>query len=210
MAVERKKHRRLHGWRVLLLLVLAAVLYLLLLIVRIHLAGQRDDLAGLSPERARADVIIVLGTRQNNGRPSEMFEGRLEHAVALYRSGYAPYLLFTGGKQVGDNYTEADTGQRYAIHGGVPADAILLEPNGNSTIQSLQACTEIMRQHHLQRAILVSDPFHAFRLRRMVHDLGMKGVVSPTPSTRVRSLREQFKYIFRELPKYTAYRLFGV
>lgn len=210
MASPRKKGRRLDGKRVFLLAVAAGIAWLLVLVARIHLAGQRDDLAGLPLERSRADVIIVLGTRQNNGRPSGVFEGRLEHAVALYRAGYAPYLLFTGGKQAGDVYTEAGTGGRYAVRHGVPDAAVLLEPNGSSTLQSLQCCTAIMREHGLKRAILVSDPFHAFRLRRIVHDLGMTAVVSPTPSSRIRSLSNQAKNILVELPKYTLYRLFGV
>lgn len=210
MVGKTKKNRRLNGWRVLLLVMLAGVVYLLSLIVRIFLGGQQDDLVGLTVKSARADVIIVLGARQNNGRPSGVLEGRLEHAVALFKKGYASHILFTGGKQSGDNYTEAGTGRRYAVEHGAPNSVILEEPNGKTTMQSLQACKVIMEQQHLKSAILISDPFHAFRLRRMINDLGMEAVVSPTPSSRVRSLTMQLRFIFNELLKYSLYRFFGV
>ncbi len=207
VAGEYKKQRRLNGRRVFGLLLLAGVVYLLALMVRIYLAGKQDDLAR---RPYQADVIIVLGASQANGRPRPVLLGRLEHAITLYRQGYAPRLLFTGGKQPADNYTEAETGQRYAREMGVPAEAILLEPRGRTTMQSLQSCADIMRREHLTRAILVSDPPHAFRLRRMMRDIGVDAVVSPTPSTRVRSLHKQAEFIFREVGVYTLYRLFGV
>lgn len=142
--------------------------------------------------------------------PSNILQGRLEHALALYQQGYAPYLLFTGGKQRGDQYTEAGTGRRYALAQGVPERAILLEAHGTTTMQSLQTCTLIMRQCGLARAILVSDPFHAFRLRRMAQDIGLSALVSPTPYTQVRSLRNQLLFDLREMPRYVGYRLFGL
>lgn len=207
---HRVKRRRLNGIRVFGLLTLVGAGYLLALLARIYFAGQQDDLRGVSPEHARADVIIVLGTRQNNGQPSAVLTGRLEHAIALYQAGYAPFLLFTGGKQPGDLHTEAGTGRRYAMEHGVPAEAILLEPRGRTTMQSLQACSVIMRDRGLKRAVVVSDPFHAFRLRRMMHDLGIAALVSPTPTSRIRSFSKQIRYVVYEMPKYTLYRLFGV
>ena len=204
---ERQRKRRLNSWRVICFTGILGVLYLLALVIRIRLAGQQDDVTRATPP---ADVIIVLGAAQANGRPMGVLQGRLDHAFTLYQQGHARYLLFTGGRQPGDNYTEAGAGRREARRRGVPEQAILLEPHGRTTMQSLQACTEIMRRHHLHRAILVSDPFHAFRLRRMAHDLGMEALVSPTPHSRVRSLRKQLQFTVREVGVYTAYRLLGV
>jgi len=105
---------------------------------------------------------------------------------------------------------EAGTGKRYAMAHGVPASAILLEDHGRTTWQSLQSSVEILRRQHLCRAILVSDPFHALRLRRMADDLGMTAAVSPTANSRVRSFDKQAGYIFREAVVYSVYRLFGI
>ena len=61
--------------------------------------GGRDD--------ARpADAIVVMGAAQYDGRPSPVFQARLDHAIDLFHAGIAPYLVVTGGKQVGDRTTE--------------------------------------------------------------------------------------------------------
>jgi uncharacterized SAM-binding protein YcdF (DUF218 family) len=48
------------------------------------------------------------------------------------------------------------------------ASAIFIEDHRRTTRQSLQTSTAMLRQAHLPRVILVSDPFHSFRLRREV------------------------------------------
>ncbi len=199
----RRQQRRLRGVRVLLLLGVLWVVYLAVLVVRICLAGERD-------ERGPADIIIVLGAAEYDGRPSPVFQARLDHALELYADGYAPYLLITGGRRPGDRFTEAEAGARYIERHHVPASAIYTEAHGRTTMQSLQACTDILRRRGLRSAILVSDPFHAFRLRRMAYDLGMTAMVSPAEHSRVRSFRLKVYFIAREMGIYAVYRLFGV
>jgi uncharacterized SAM-binding protein YcdF (DUF218 family) len=202
-ATNRPRKRRLRGLRVLLLLGLLGVLYLVSLAVRITLTGERD-------ERARADVIIVLGAAQYNGNPSPVYQARLDHALHLYQAGYAPRLFFTGGKRPGDRFTEAGAGRTYALRHGVPPAAILMETHGRTTWQSMQTAAARMRALHLHHALLVSDPFHAFRLRRMARDLGMRAGVSPAAHSRIRSGPMRARYVAREMVVYTLYRLFGV
>jgi len=65
-----------------------------------------------SREDARpADAIVVLGAAQYNGRPSPLFQARLDHAVELYKRGIAPWLILTGGMTAGDRVTEAAAGR---------------------------------------------------------------------------------------------------
>jgi uncharacterized SAM-binding protein YcdF (DUF218 family) len=203
MAEFRIKKRRFRGGRVLLLIAICWAIYLITLIVRIHLAGQHDEVA-------HADVIIILGAAHANEVPMPVLRERLNHGIALYEQGLARYVLFTGGNRPGDRGTEASAGRRYALECGVPASAILLEPSGHSTMQSLQACEQIMREHSLRSAILVSDPFHTFRLRRIARDIGLNAIASPTPSSAVQSPRMQFRYEMREVGVYSLYRLCGI
>ena len=195
--------RRLHGLRVAGFLLLCGLVSLAVLLVRIYLEGQRD-------ERAPADVIIVLGAAQDDGRPTPVFQARLDHALELYRAGYAPYLLFTGGKRPRDRFTEAETGQAYARAHGVPESAIFIEKNGRTTWQSLQSSAEILRRAGLRNTILVSDPFHALRLRRMARDLDMHALVSPVTHSRIQSLHAQAHFMLREMGTYALYRLVGM
>lgn len=195
--------RRLHGLRVVGSLLLVGLISLAVLLVRIYLDGQRD-------ERAPADVIIVLGAAQYDGRPSRVLQARLDHALELYRAGFAPYLLFTGGKRPGDRFTEAEAGEAYARAHGVPEGAIFVEKTGRTTWQSLQASADILRHAKLRSAILVSDPFHALRLRRMARDLSMRALVSPANHSRIQSRYAKAHFILREMGIYALYRLVGM
>lgn len=199
----KTKKRKLHGWRVLLALLVLGLVYTVSLLVRVAAFG-----AAGAP--ASADVIIVLGASQSDGRPNAVLRARLEHGIALYRQGAAPRLLFTGGCRPGDRYTEAETGRIYATDRGVPDDAILLENTGRTSWQSMQSCAEILRRHGLHRAILVSDPYHGFRLTRMAQDLRMETTFSATPHTKIQGLAVRARFILREVGAYIVYRTVGM
>jgi len=142
-------------------------------VYRINAQGQRD-------ERRSADAIVVLGAAQFNGVAGAVFEARLDHAVELYKEGYAPYLVVTGGKLPADRTTEAATARRWAIAHGVPAEAILSEDQGRTTLESLEAVSSIFRANDLRSAVFVSDETHMLRVLRMASDQGMVAWGSPT------------------------------
>ena len=64
----------------------------------------------------------------------------------------------------GDRTTEAAVARAYAIERGVPADRILMEDHGRTTLESLEAVAAILRDHgdHRRRLRVRSDP-HAAR-----------------------------------------------
>ena len=101
---------------------------------RIWQRGDVDD----APRMGTADAIVVLGAAQYDGRPSPVFQARLDHAIALWREGRAPLLVMTGGRPEGDRSTEAATARDYAIGQGVPAASIRMEDGGRSTLESLR------------------------------------------------------------------------
>lgn len=143
---------------------------------RIWEQGSRDD-------ARRVGAIVVLGAAQFDGRPSDVFSARLDHAVELYLAGMAPYLIVTGGSQAGDRTTEAATAAAYAIRHGVPATAILSEDRGRTTLESLDGVAAILRDHGIVDAIFVSDRTHMLRVLRMARDRGIDALGSPTPSS---------------------------
>jgi len=130
-----------------------------------------------------ADAIVVLGAAQWDGRPSPVFRARLDHAIALWRSGHAPRLVMTGGRREGDRTTEAATGRAYAIAAGVPAEAILMETAGRSTLESLEAVAPILEAEGVGPALFVSDRTHMLRVLRMAKDLGIEAHGSPAAAS---------------------------
>jgi uncharacterized SAM-binding protein YcdF (DUF218 family) len=135
-------------------------------------------------ERPKVDAIVVLGAAQYDGRPSAIYEARLEHAVALWRDGVAPLLVFTGGKEEGDRFTEGGSGARWASQRGVPTAAVLTEERSRTTYQNLAGARQALERRNpgagRHRIVVVSDPFHMFRAVKQAADLGMEAYPSPT------------------------------
>ena len=140
---------------------------------RIWDQGNRD-------ERPAADAIVVMGAAQYDGRPSPLFTARLDHAIELFHTGVAPWLVVTGGKREGDRTTEAATARAYAIRHDVPEEAILTEDQSRTTLQSIRFVAAVMADRELETAVFVSDPSHMLRVLRMASDEGITGYGSPT------------------------------
>jgi len=145
-------------------------------VYRIWDVGQHDN-------RRPVDAIVVLGAAQYNGRPSAVLAARLDHAIELYKDGYAPYFVVTGGKLPGDRLTEAATERNYAIARGVPASAILGETTGRTTLESIQNVFALFDTHGLHTALFVSDRTHMLRVLRLAADQGIEAWGSPTESS---------------------------
>ena len=143
----------------------------------IHLQSTAD-------EAQPADVIVVLGAAEYRGKPSPVLEARLNHALYLYLQGYAPRILTTGGKGGDPTYTEGEVAHAYLARHGVPSEAILVESEGETTVQSLAAAVEIMRRMSLKSCIVVSDGYHIYRVKKVLQEQGMKVYGSPRPEDR--------------------------
>jgi uncharacterized SAM-binding protein YcdF (DUF218 family) len=135
-------------------------------------------------EAQAADVIVVLGAAEYRGKPSPVLEARLNHALYLYLQHLAPRILTTGGKGGDPTFTEGEVAHAYLSRHGVPSEAILVESEGESTVQSIAAATEIMRQMTLKSCIVVSDGYHIYRVKKMLETQGMQVYGSPRPTDR--------------------------
>jgi uncharacterized SAM-binding protein YcdF (DUF218 family) len=168
-------------------------------------AAHNDDASHVD----RADLIIVLGAAQYGGTPSPVFQGRLDHAVLLYRQGRADSVMVVGSRSPGDTTTEAEAGRDYLVSQGVPAGSVLVEPVGRTTYESLVGASRYMRQHGMRSAFLVSDPWHNARITRMASDLGIQGYASATWTSAATSEDTRFTGYARETFAYLYYRVFG-
>ncbi len=185
--------------------ILAAVGLLLATAVAVWRAAHHDEARRVG----HADLIAVLGAAEYNGTPSPTFQGRLEQAELLFNKGFAPRILVLGGRQAGDRTTEADAGRAWLLSQGLPSTAVVAEPQGNSTLESLQAAAAYMKATGLRSAFLVSDPWHNLRIRRMARDLGIEAYVSATWHSAARSQSTRLSGYTRETFAYLYYRVFG-
>lgn len=168
-------------------------------------AAHKDDASQVD----RADAIVVLGAAQYDGEPSPVFAGRLDHAALLWEQDRAELVLTVGGKQPGDRTTEADAGRDYLIRHGVPDDAVVALPIGNSTWESLEAAAAHLHDRDLSSVFLVSDPWHNARVKAMASDLGLDAYASATWRSGATSEEARGQGYLRETFAYLRYLILG-
>ena len=170
---------------------------------RIWEQGQRD-------ERRPVDAIVVLGAAQYDGRPSPVFQARLDHAIRLHQEGIAPFLVVTGGRAPGDRMTEAEAARRYAVERGVDPAEILVENEGRTTLESLRSVAAILRDKGLHDVVLVSDRTHMLRVLRIARDEGLTAYGSPATASPTDATGERrFRATVHELAALAVYFLTG-
>jgi uncharacterized SAM-binding protein YcdF (DUF218 family) len=184
-----------------LLAVLAAGLgvYLGILAIQIDRQSAVD-------EARPADVIVILGAAAYWAHPSPVLRARLDHGFDLFERGIAPRILTTGGSGGDPIFTESEVGRAYLMKRGVPSEAIIIEPEGDSTVYSATAAGEIMRRMKLTSCVVVSDGYHIFRVKKLLEAYGLTVYGSPRPTTSVRG-REHWKRCFRQAAGHLLWRL---
>ena len=110
--------------------------------------------------QTRFDAIIVLGYKaDSDGNPTPRMLARISEGVREYERGIAPRLIVTGGA-VHNPFVEAQVMARTAEAEGIPASAIVLEPQAKDTIQNACFAVRIMKQHGWRSAEIVSSSSH--------------------------------------------------
>ena len=182
-----------------------------LLALLAYVAGQLWDIhrvGHLNRDRS-ADCAIVLGAAAWHDKPSPVLEERLNHAITLYHDGKVQALVLTGGYGKGADFAESQVSLDYCLQQGVNRDNIRFEKTSENTIENLQEAKKIMLAEDWQTALIVSDPWHLKRARRMAKDLDLEVYVSATPSSRFRSFSTQSKFLLNEFVLYHSYLITG-
>lgn len=128
------------------------------------------------------DVIVVLGTSADeDGNPSPRQLARVTEAVHEYERGVAPRILFTGGA-VANRFVEAQVMARTAEAQGIPASAVLEDPEARDTLENTCNALGIMRRHGWGSAEVISSPAHLPRAALILSRLPMKWRVHAAPA----------------------------
>jgi uncharacterized SAM-binding protein YcdF (DUF218 family) len=173
--------------------------YLISLSVRIGRQSTKD-------EAQPADVIMVMGAAEYRGHPSPVLKLRLDHAVHLYQQHLAPYIMTTGGPGGDPSFTEGGVGRSYLIDRGVPAEAVIVEEEGASTVYSLSAASEILRRMGLRSCIIVSDGYHIFRVKKILEQEGFTVYGSPREPGETTESHRWWLY-FRQAVGYSLWKI---
>lgn len=154
----------------------ATLVFLAILVV----LYQHVDAYAQNNQPRRADTLIVLGSAVwNGGRASPALAARIQKGIELYRAGYAPYLILTGG--VGNNPpSEAQVMKNIALSAGIPENALVLEDRSHSTEENLANAKAIMDSRGWRTALIVSAPYHLLRAETIAHDLNIDAFAVPS------------------------------
>jgi vancomycin permeability regulator SanA len=180
---------------------LVALVYVAITFTQVWSASRQS-------EAVPAEAIVVLGAAQYDGRPSPVLRARLDHVVSLYSDGIAPLVVVTGGSQEGDRFTEAAASASYLSDHGVPGGAIERETTGSTSYESLAATARFLRERDITEVVLVSDPFHAYRIGAISREVGMHAAVSPTPSSAING-PARWRHLLKETGAVSVGRIIG-
>lgn len=157
----------------LLVLVVAAIGLFVLGTGILALAGLRDQVG-------KADVALVLGSKvELDGTPSPRLRARLDRTVELYRDGYFPAVIVSGGTGI-EGFDEAAVMRDYLVAQGIPAERIILDSDGVTTFASARNTLRIARQQQqpFGSVFVVTQYFHIPRSRLALNRFGIKTVYS--------------------------------
>ena len=117
------------------------------------------DYMRVGQELRRAECIVVLGS----------YDMRVaEYAIELFKRGYAPWLLFSGGVvqqnaalNVFWDTTEAEYMARHAVNSGILSERILIENRAQNTGENFSFTRQLLESSGFafQTFILVQKPF---------------------------------------------------
>lgn len=159
------------------------------------LAGLRDDLAP-------ADVGLVLGSKvELDGKPSTRLQARLDRTLELYRAGYFPVVIASGGFGK-EGYDEAVVMRDYLVAGGMPRDRVIVDGHGDNTFESARNARRIARERNLQSVLVVTQYFHVPRSRLALRRFGIAEIHSA--HARIYEFRDTYSAL-RESLGYLAY-----
>ena len=108
----------------------------------------------LTDPLAHADAIVAISGDTG---------ARAESAIALWKQGYAPVLIFSGGSSDPESVASAELMKRTAVAAGIPGNAIVVEGTSATTEENAQHVAELMKSAGLHSAILVTSPYHQRR-----------------------------------------------
>jgi uncharacterized SAM-binding protein YcdF (DUF218 family) len=134
----------------------------------------------------KSDVGIVLGAALWNDVPSPALRERLHKAEVLYREGYFPKIIVSGGMgHSSSTVTEAEGMKRYLVEQGIPEDDILLENEAHSTYENLLFSRDVMKENELNSAVIITHTYHGARALNVASFLDYHEPVAATMDSTV-------------------------
>ena len=145
------------------------------------LANLVAALVAVPADGGKADAIVVLGggAEWPHGELSSTALHRTIQGIRLYRKGLAPLLVFSGGQ--GKAHPSPSAVRRaLALICAVPSEAIITDEGATTTRDEALRVADVLRPRGATSILLVTDPYHMVRARRLFERAGF--AVRPVPA----------------------------
>ncbi len=136
----------------------------------------------------QAEAIVLLGGSTKppiypRTMPDISEQGdRIIYAAKLYKEGKAPLIIAAGGRihwRVGGQ-SEAEDMQQLLEFIGIPAAAIIQEPNSLNTHENAVNVKKILQEKGIEQVLLVTSAMHMPRSLLIFKKEGINAIAAPT------------------------------
>ena len=185
-----------------------SALFLVVVVLSAYVIGKTWYTANHETIR-KADLIVVMGAAQLDGRPGEILTARLEESLRIYRKDLAPRIVTLGSSAPGDRFTEAGSGKNWLVQQGIRASNVTAISKGRDTYASILALRDVFDPAKTPDLIIVTDPYHCLRSMTIARDQGFTATCSPSRSGKASLGNAGVRYLIRESAAYLAYVTLG-
>lgn len=140
---------------------IGAVLFVVTLIIGLSIYLQPNSFIGCGDTPLtnthcdKSDAIVVVSGGDT--------EARTAAGIALYKNGWADYLVLSGAAYDKSGPSNAAAMKLQAENAGVPASAILIDEDAMNTQQNAENTQSIFEQNNFHDVILVTSGYHQRR-----------------------------------------------
>ncbi len=120
----------------------------------------------------RVGLVLGCSEKGRGGRENLFFKHRMEAARQLFEAGKIEYILVSGDNHRAD-YDEPTDMKNALVALGVPAERIVCDYAGFTTLDSIVRCKEVFRQTSVT---IISQQFHNERAVYIARAHGMDAV----------------------------------
>lgn len=139
-------------------------------------------------------VLVVLGCRVRDGRPSGVLERRLKHASSV-ASGQSQLVVIMSGGKIWQGVSESEAMAKWWLN-HAPATQLIQEDQSLTTAENAKYVAQLCRERSIEEILLVTCDFHMPRARRLFERHNLRVVPKPSPSPKNGWLR--FRHQLRE------------
>lgn len=158
---------------------------------------------------APADAVVVLAS--GGSRTDVLSSGSLRrtvHGITLHQEGWAPLLVFSGGR--GEGIARTALARRLKV----PAESIRTVASGYTTREEAMQMARLLHPRGVRKILLVTDMEHMIRSKALFERVGFQVLPAPAldgswPAARPQSRLDLFHRTLQELVALQYYRLAG-